>query len=242
MSVLCGAPKGADFVVPTIPRPLFPENMVCTHVATLGGEPEFVIQLSTPPKPLVLHQLSNVSPLGPENITEEAAAKAVTTFFQYTMTPRGSWCIIDVTRENVKEEELRSRVNNAKDVQRTKSKLDQHKRSQVDQLIADLNGRESDRRFQWFPGAITREGKSLVVTVERGPKVGLQASAVYNAAMASPSSFLPGQSRVSLGSSRPEDSRVCFNNTEERSGYHIIILAYKDTLGWVETNNGPASG
>jgi hypothetical protein len=166
----------------------------------------------------------------------------VTIFFKYTIAPKDGWNIVDVTRENVKEEDLRSQVNSVKDVQRAKSKLEQHKRGQVDQLMAALNGREPDRNFQWYPGAITREGKSLAVIVERGPKVGLQASVVYKAVTTTPTSFAPGPPQVSSASSRPEVSRACSDNTEERSGCHIIILACEDALGWVETSNGPASG
>jgi hypothetical protein len=64
------------------------------------------------------------------------------------MTPKDGWHIIDIIRKNVKEEDLRSQVNSIKDIQKAKSKLEQHKRRQVDQLIAALNSRESDRSFQ----------------------------------------------------------------------------------------------
>jgi hypothetical protein len=99
-----------------------------------------------PPKPL-LPQSSNASPLRLEEITEEAAAKAVTIFFKYIITLKDGWHIVDVTKENVKEEELLSRVNNVKNVQITKLKLEQHKQRQVEQLMTALNGRETDGRF-----------------------------------------------------------------------------------------------
>jgi hypothetical protein len=154
----------------------------------------------------------------------------VTIFFKYTMTPKDDgWHIVDITRENIKEKDLRSQVG-VKDVQRAKSNLKQHKRRQVDQLMAALNGRESDRSFQWYPSAIT-ESKSLKVIVERGPKAGLKASEVYKAAMATPTSFAPGPPQVRSGSSPPEASRAYSNNTEERSGCYIIILACEDALG-----------
>jgi hypothetical protein len=215
--------------------------MVGTHVATLGAESTFAIHRLPPPKPLLPHQLSNAS-LQVEDITEEAAAKAVTIFFKYTMTPKDGWPIVDVTRENVKEEDLRSQVNSVKGVQKAKSKLGQHKRRQVDQLMAALNGRESDRSFQWYPSAITHESKSLMVIVERGPKAGLTAIEAYKAAMATPTSFAPGPPQVRSGSSGPEASRAYSDNTEKRSGCHIIILACEDALAWVETSSGPASG
>jgi hypothetical protein len=212
--------------------------MVGTHVAVLGTTPGLPTYRPPPPLPL---QSSDVSPRL-EDITEEAATKAITTFFKYTMAPRDGWNIVYITRENVKEEELRSRVNSVKDVQRTKSGLEHHKQRQVNQLMAVLNGRESDRRFQWYPSAITSESKSLAVVVERGPKAGLQASVVYKAVMATPTSFAPGPPPVRSAPSRPKVSGACSNNTDERSGCHIIMLTCEDALGWVETSNGPASG
>jgi hypothetical protein len=35
---------------------------------------------------------------------------------------------------------------------------------------------------------------------------------------------------------------VCSGNTKEKSSCHIIILAYKGALEWVQTSNGQASG
>ena len=209
--------------------------MVSTHVAILGAEQKFAIQRLPPPKPLPLYQSSNGF-LRPEDITEEAAANAVTIFFKYTITPKDGWNIVDVTREYVKEEELRSQVNRVKDVQQIKSKLIEHQRRQVDQLMTALNGREPDQSFQWFPAAITRESKSLAVIVERGLKVGLKASEVYKAVMTTPTSIAPGPPQAISGSSRP--ARVYSDNTEERGGCHIIILTYKNTLGWVKTSSG----
>jgi hypothetical protein len=80
----------------------------------------------------------------------------------------------------------------------TKSRLEQHRQRQVDQLLAALNSRESDRSFQWFPSAITHECKRLAVIV------GLKASKVYKAVMATPISFAPGPPQASLESSRLE--------------------------------------
>jgi hypothetical protein len=158
------------------------------------------------------------------------------------MTPKDGWHIVDVTKENVKEEELLSRVNNVKDVQMTKSKLEQHKQRQVKQLMTALNSRETDGRFQWFPSTITHEGKRLAVIVERGPKVGFNASEVYKAVMATPISFAPGPPQASSEFSRLGGSGVCSDNTERKSGCHIIMLAYKNALEWVQTSNGQASG
>jgi hypothetical protein len=58
--------------------------------------------------------------------------------------------------------------------------------------------------------------------------VGVKASKVYKAAMATPTSFAPGPLQVSSGSSGPKDSGA--DNTEERSGCHIIILTCKGAL------------
>jgi hypothetical protein len=208
-----------------------PENTVGAHIAILGVESRFPIPSLPPSKPFV-HQSLNTSLLQLEDITEEAAAKALTTFFMYTITPKGGWHAVDVTRENVKEEDLRSQVKRV-DVQRAKLKLKQHKRRQVDQLMAALNSQESNRSFQWYCSAIIPEGKSLAVIVERGPKAGLQASVVYKAAMIAPTSFAPRPPQVNSAPSRPQVPGACSVNTVERSGCHIIILTYEGALGWV---------